>query len=144
MGQILHGNATTTYAVRREIQSAPEEVTDYDLSKRLNKHVDTIRKWRYRDSVEDVSSGPKTPRSTSFTEVEETRVCCVSSFHSVAIRRLFIRLARINTPSQAIESPLFVSAPRHLSPSKSRNKEREDEGIQGVSDWIFPYRHNSG
>ncbi len=32
MGQILHGNATTTYSVRREIQSAPEEVTDYDLS----------------------------------------------------------------------------------------------------------------
>ncbi len=68
MGQILHGNATTTYAVRREILSAQEEVTDYDLSKRLNKHADTIRKWRYRDSVEDVSSGPETVRSTILTE----------------------------------------------------------------------------
>ena len=75
MAQILHGNATTTYAVRKEIQSASEEVTDYDLAKRLDKHVDTIRKWRNRDSVGDVRSGPKNPRSTSLTEVEE--VACV-------------------------------------------------------------------
>ena len=56
MGQILHGNARTTYAVKKDIQSASEEVTDHDLAKRLNKHVDTIRKWRNRDSVADVRS----------------------------------------------------------------------------------------
>ena len=59
MVQVLHGNATTTHAIRKEIQSASEEETDYDLAKRLDKHVDTIRKWRNRDSVGDVRSGPK-------------------------------------------------------------------------------------
>ncbi len=32
MGQVLHPNAVTTDAIRKGIQSAPEEVTDYDLS----------------------------------------------------------------------------------------------------------------
>src|SRR5271170_2660688 len=62
MGQILHGSATTTEAVRRAIQHSQESLRG--LAKRYGVNPKTIAKWRARTSVSDLPTGPKEPRST--------------------------------------------------------------------------------
>ena len=76
MAQVLHNNATTTLAIRKEIQEAPKNVTNYALAKRLRINILTVKKWRSRPSVEDRKSGPQNPRSLSLTHIEEA-VCVI-------------------------------------------------------------------
>ncbi|MDN0077767.1 hypothetical protein QU481_23500 [Crenobacter sp. SG2303] len=47
----LHKQARTTPATRKEIQQATG--TQAELAARYNVTIDTIRKWKSRDSVED-------------------------------------------------------------------------------------------
>jgi hypothetical protein len=69
MGQVLHGCATTTEAVRRAIQHSQESLRD--LAKRYGINQKTVAKWRKRTSVADVATGPKSARSTVLTIEEE-------------------------------------------------------------------------
>jgi hypothetical protein len=62
MGQVLHGSATTTEAVRRAIQHSQESLRS--LAKRYGVNPKTIAKWRVRTSVSDLPTGPRAPRST--------------------------------------------------------------------------------
>jgi len=62
MGQIYHGNAKTTAAVRREIQNSQESLMT--LSKRYGINIKTVAKWKKRNEGEDLPAGPKNPRST--------------------------------------------------------------------------------
>jgi len=72
MGQILHGSATTTEAVRRAIQLRQESVRA--LAKRYGVSPTTVQKWRKRSSTADAQMGPKEPRSTVLTREEEAIV----------------------------------------------------------------------
>ena len=65
MGQVLHGSATTTEAVRRAIQHSQESLRA--LSKRYGINQKTVAKWKRRTSVADVPTGPKAPRPTVLT-----------------------------------------------------------------------------
>jgi transposase-like protein len=49
MGQILHGSATTTEAVRRAIQHSQESLRQ--LAKRYGVNQKTVAKWKKRSSV---------------------------------------------------------------------------------------------
>ena len=69
MGQVLHGSATTTEAVRRAIQHSQESLRA--LSRRYNVNQKTIAKWKGQSSVCDRPTGPKEPRSTVLTIEEE-------------------------------------------------------------------------
>ncbi|TBY58824.1 IS481 family transposase [Rhizobium leguminosarum bv. viciae] len=69
MGQVLHGSATTTEAVRRAIQHSQESLRT--LSKRYGINQKTVAKWRNRSSVADLPTGPKEPRSTVLSIEEE-------------------------------------------------------------------------
>jgi hypothetical protein len=69
MGQVLHGSATTTEAVRRAIQHSQESLRA--LSKRYGVNQKTVAKWRKRNRVGDLPTGPKEPRSTVLTVEEE-------------------------------------------------------------------------
>ncbi|MGO8263902.1 IS481 family transposase, partial [Rhizobium ruizarguesonis] len=69
MGQVLHGSATTTEAVRRAIQHSQESLRA--LSNRYGINQKTVAKWRKRSSVADLSTGPKEPRSTVLSVEEE-------------------------------------------------------------------------
>ncbi|MDZ7888252.1 MAG: IS481 family transposase [Pseudomonas sp.] len=69
MAQILHKRATTTHAVRAEIQRSQDSIAT--LSKRFNLNPKTVLKWRHRDTVEDAPMGPSNPRSTSMTPLQE-------------------------------------------------------------------------
>ena len=69
MGQVLHGSARTTEAVRRAIQHSQESLRS--LAKRHGINPKTVAKWRGRSSVADQRTGPKDPRSTVLSTEEE-------------------------------------------------------------------------
>lgn len=69
MGQILHGSAKTTEAVRRAIQNSQESLRA--LSKRFGVNQKTVAKWRKRTSVMDLQTGPKDCKSTVLSSEEE-------------------------------------------------------------------------
>src|SRR3954454_4239929 len=72
MGQVLHGSARTTAAVRRAIQHSQESLRL--LAKRHGINPKTVAKWKKRTSVQDERTGPKEPRSTVLTREEEAIV----------------------------------------------------------------------
>ena len=57
MGQVLHGSAATTAAVRRAIQHSQESLRA--LASRYGVNQKTIAKWRQRSTVDDLPTGPK-------------------------------------------------------------------------------------
>ena len=65
MGQVLHGCATTTEAVRRAIQVRQESVRA--AAKRYGVSPTTVQKWRRRQTTADARMGPKEVRSTVLT-----------------------------------------------------------------------------
>jgi transposase-like protein len=72
MGEVLHGSATTTDAIRRAIQNSQESLRR--LAKRLGINQKTVAKWKKRASVTDLPTGPKKPRSTVLSIEEEAIV----------------------------------------------------------------------
>lgn len=69
MGQILHGCATTTEAVRRAIQNSQESLRG--LAKRYGINQKTVAKWKQRETVADLPTGPKRATSTLLSIEEE-------------------------------------------------------------------------
>ncbi len=72
MGQVLHGSARTTEAVRRAIQRSEESVRA--LARRHGISPTTVQKWRKRSSVADAPMGPKAIHSTVLTLDEEAMI----------------------------------------------------------------------
>jgi transposase InsO family protein len=72
MGQVLHGSATTTAAIRRAIQDSQESLRV--LAKRHGINPKTVAKWRKRKTTEDRKTGPKRPHSTVLTLEEEAMI----------------------------------------------------------------------
>ena len=69
MGQVLHGSATTTEAVRRAIQHSQESLRV--LAKRYGINQKTVAKWKKRSCVADLPTGPKEPHSTVLSLEDE-------------------------------------------------------------------------
>lgn len=69
MGQVLHGCAKTTQAVRRALQNSQESLRV--LSERYHLNPKTIMKWRKRTFVHDAPMGPKNPHSSVLSLEEE-------------------------------------------------------------------------
>ena len=65
MGQILHGSAKTTEAVRRAIQDSKASIAS--LASQYDLNPKTVHKWKNRSHVHDVAMGPKHPHSTVLT-----------------------------------------------------------------------------
>lgn len=74
MGQVLHGSAATTAAVRRAIQNSQESLNK--LAERYDINPKTVAKWKKRTHVDDAPMGPKQPRSTVLTPEQEA--ACVA------------------------------------------------------------------
>jgi transposase InsO family protein len=72
MGQVLHGSATTTEAVRRAIQDSQESLRK--LARRYGINPKTVAKWKKRRSVTELRTGPKHPKSTVLSVDEEAIV----------------------------------------------------------------------
>lgn len=69
MGQVLHGSATTTEAIRRAIQNSQASLRT--LSKRYGINQKTVAKWKQRTSTADLKTGPTEPRSTVLSVEDE-------------------------------------------------------------------------
>jgi transposase InsO family protein len=69
MGQVLHGCATTTEAVRRAIQHSQASLRT--LAARFGVNQKTIAKWKKRSSVADLPTGPKDAKSTVLSIEDE-------------------------------------------------------------------------
>jgi transposase InsO family protein len=69
MGQVLHGSARTTKAVRRAIQHSQESLRA--LARRYGINQKTAAKWKRRTSPDDQRTGPKAPHSTVLSTEEE-------------------------------------------------------------------------
>jgi len=72
MGQVLHGSATTTAAIRRAIHHSQESLRT--LAKRYGINQKTVAKWKRRSSVADLPTGPKEPKSTVLSIEDEAIV----------------------------------------------------------------------
>src|SRR5918997_79188 len=72
MGQVLHGSARTTAAVRRAIQHSQESLRS--LARRHGINPKTVAKWKKRTSAADQPTGPKAPHSTVLSTEEEAVV----------------------------------------------------------------------
>lgn len=57
MGQVLHGTATTTHRIRKEIQVSNSTLKTLSLQYNIN--IKTVRKWKSRSSVEDLKCGKR-------------------------------------------------------------------------------------
>ena len=68
MGQVLHGSARTTAAIRRAIQHRQESLQGLATRYRINPK--TVAKWRKRPTVQDARMGPE-PASTVLTAEQE-------------------------------------------------------------------------
>ncbi len=69
MGQVHHGSATTTAAVRRTIQLRQESVRT--LARRYGVSPTTVQKWRGRETTTDARMRPKEARSTVLSREDE-------------------------------------------------------------------------
>ena len=72
MGQVLHSNARTTEAIRREIRHSQESIAKAAV--RFNVNPKTIIKWRNREETKDLPMGPKKIKSTVLSEAEEEAI----------------------------------------------------------------------
>ena len=69
MGQVLHGSATTTEAVRRAVQHSQESLRVLARPHGINPK--TVAKWKKWTSTTDVPTGPKAPKSTVLSPEQE-------------------------------------------------------------------------
>lgn len=75
MGQVLHGSAKTTHAIRAELKQSQASVAS--LARKYGINEKTVLKWRKRQSVEDM---PMEPSIKSASDVNQ-------SIASVALSR---------------------------------------------------------
>ena len=68
MGQVLHGSARTTAAIRAAIQRSQESLQTLAVRHGINPK--TVAKWRKRTTTTDAAMGP-TPVSTVLTVAQE-------------------------------------------------------------------------
>src|SRR4028119_1288531 len=72
MGQVLHGSARTTAAVRRALQRSEESVRA--LARRYGISPTTVQKWRKRETTADKPMGPAEPHSTTLSLEQEAMI----------------------------------------------------------------------
>ena len=74
MGQVRHGCATTTHAVRAAIQRSQASLAT--LSRELGINPKMVQKWHERATVEELKTEPKAPHSSTLSEAEKAMVQC--------------------------------------------------------------------
>src|SRR5215217_4062525 len=119
MGQVLHGSATTTEAIRRAIQNSQASLRS--LAKRYSINPKTVATWKRRISVADQPTGPRAPHSTVLSVEDEAIV--VPPPHAAAARRRPVRAPADHPSSDPIKPASLFAAPRHLSPARHRRQQ---------------------
>src|ERR1700730_5641992 len=135
MGQVLHGCARTTVAVRRAPQHSQKSLNG--LAEPYGINPKAVAKWKKRGFANDAPMGPKDVRSTVLTKEEEAAV--------VAFRKYTL------LPLDDCLHALQPSIPHLTRSSFHRCLQRhgisrlpEVEGDKTKKQKILPYRHCRG
>ncbi len=129
MGQVLHGCATTTHAVRAAIQRSKAPIAELAQQHGLNRK--TVRKWRGRDTVQDAPMGPKAPRSTVLTPAEEAMAVAFrrhtllpldDCLYALCRRRSRTWPARRSTGCSSDTTSLACQPSRPISPARRSSR----------------------
>ena len=115
MGQVLHGSATTTEAIRRAIQRSQESLRT--VAKRHGINPKTVAKWRKRSFVADLPTGPKQPSSTVLS-IEEEAIVVAFRRHTLPPLDDCLYALQATIPHLTRSSVASLSeAARHLAPA---------------------------
>src|SRR3712207_9169496 len=95
MGQVLHGSATTTEAIRRAIQNSQASLRV--LAERHGINPKTVAKWRKRDTTADRRTGPGAPISRVLWV---RKGALVVAFGRTPLRRLVDCLSALQAPTR--------------------------------------------
>jgi len=90
MGQVLHGSAKTTHAVRAELQRS--QASSAELARRFGINEKTVRKWRSRRTVDDEPMGPKERRSSTLSAIEEAAIVALRVQARLPLDDVFVAL----------------------------------------------------
>jgi len=119
MGQVVHGSATTTEAIRRAIQNNQESLRA--LAKRYGITQKTVAKWKKRTFVSDLPTGSKAPHSTVLS-LEDQAVVVAFRTHEGCLR-CFDRASERSEARSCFPSGLF-SWPHSCGVRRSRRTPR--------------------
>jgi hypothetical protein len=153
MGQILHGSARTTEAVRRAIQHSQESLIA--LSKRYGINPKTVAKWKKRTAVKDLPTGPKVAPSTVLSIKDEAVIVAFRKHTLLPLDDCLYALQA--TIPHLTRSSLHRCLQRHgisRLPEVTGDKEPKksaathDPGVHGasqdISHRLLPHRHRRG
>jgi hypothetical protein len=136
MGQVRHGSAPTTHAVRAAIQRSQASLAQLNREPGINQK--TVAKQRKRATIEDLKTGPREPRSPVPNEAEEAAI--------VAFRRH--RLLSLDDCLYALQPSIphltrseLPAAAWHLSPARNQAGRTETPKVQALPHWLLPHWH---
>ena len=121
MGQVLHGSATTTEAVRRAIQHSQESLRA--LAKRYGINQKTVAKWKRRTSVADLPTGPKDAAVDGAVDRGGGGHRRLPAAYAAAARRLPLRAAADDPAPDALVAASLPAAPRHQPAARGRGRQ---------------------
>lgn len=141
MGQVRHGCATTTHAVRAAIQRSQASLAT--LSGELGINPKTVAKWRKRTTVEDLKTGPKALIHHPVRS-RGGNCCGVPAAHAAAAGRLPLRVAAVDSAPDAVSVGSLPPAARHLPPTGRRGRQAQASALQALSDRLLPHGYRRG
>lgn len=139
MGQVLHGSATTTEAIRRAIQHSQESLMW--LAKRYGINPKTVAKWRKRSSVVDIPTGPTSPKSTVLIIEEEA---IIVAFRKHTLLPLDDCLYTLQPTIPHLTRSSLPAAARYFTATECRGRQAGQDEVQSLSNWLLSYRHRRG
>jgi transposase-like protein len=137
MGQVLHGSATTTEAIRRAIQHSQESLRA--LAKRYGINQKTVAKWRRRDTVNDRATGPKAPTSTVLSIEDEAIIVAFRRHTLLPLDDCLYAFAGDYPASDEIVVAPLPSTSRHQPTAGCRGNKTLEEQVQDLPDRLLPY-----
>jgi hypothetical protein len=140
MGQVLHGCATTTEAIRRAIQHSQESLRA--LSRRYSINPKTVAKWKKRGSVADLPTGPREAKSTVLS-VEDEAIVVAFRKHTLLPLDDCLYALQATIPHLTRSSSLSP-APRHLAAAGRRRRQGPEVQVQDLPYRLLPYRYRRG
>ena len=142
MGQVLHGSATTTEAIRRAIQHSQESLRA--LAKRYGINQKTVAKWKKRTlgrRSADRAEGPEVDGAVDRGGGDHRRL---PAAYAAAARRLPLRPAADDSAPDTLVPASLPAASWHQPLAGCRRRQAGEEEVQDLPDRLLPHRHRRG
>jgi len=127
MGQILHGSATTTEAIRRAIQHSQESLRA--LSRRYGINQKTVAKWKKRGFVADLPTGPKQPKSTVLSVEDEAIIVAFRRHTLLPLDDCRLCASGDHSSPDKIVASSLPATQRHQSVAGGRRRQDRKEEV---------------